>query len=40
MILPAVVDDDTAVNKPGMNPDADTNVNIDPSTVLAVKLPT
>ena len=40
IILAAVEDADTAVTKPGINPDADTNVNIEPSTVLTVKLPT
>jgi hypothetical protein len=39
MIAPAVVDDDTAVNIPGINPDADTNVNTEPSIVCATKLP-
>ena len=40
MILAAVEDADTAVTKPGINPDADTNVNTEPSTVLTVKFPT
>jgi len=40
MMLAAVEEADTAVTKPGINPDADTNVNTEPSTVLTVKLPT
>jgi hypothetical protein len=40
MIEAAVDDDDTAVTIPGMKPDADTNVNTEPSTVLTTKLPT
>jgi hypothetical protein len=39
MILPAVEDEETADIKPGINPDADTNVNTEPSTVLTVRLP-
>ena len=36
----AVVDADTAVNIPGINPLADTKVSIEPSTVLATNVPT
>jgi hypothetical protein len=39
-MLAAVVEELTAVIKPGMNPDADTNVNTEPSIVLTVILPT
>lgn len=35
----AVEELDTPENNPGINPDADVNVNIDPSIVVAVKLP-
>ena len=40
IMLPAVEDAETAAIKPGINPDADTNVNTEPSTVLTTKLPT
>jgi hypothetical protein len=40
IILAAVEDADTAVIKPGINPDADAKVNIEPSMVLTTKLPT
>jgi len=40
IMLAAVVEELTAAIKPGMNPDADTNVNTEPSTVLTVTLPT
>ena len=39
MTANAVEDDDTAVKIPGINPDAEANVNTLPSTVLATKLP-
>jgi hypothetical protein len=39
IIAPAVVDDETDVNIPGMKPDADTNVNTEPSIVCATRLP-
>jgi hypothetical protein len=35
----AVEDADTAVNIPGINPDADTNVNTELSQVLATNVP-
>ena len=35
----AVEDADTAVKIPGIKPDADTNVNVVPSTVFAVTSP-
>jgi hypothetical protein len=40
IMLAAVVEELTADIKPGMNPDADTNVNTEPSMVLTVTLPT
>ena len=38
-MLDSGVEELTAAIKPGMNPDADTNVNIEPSIVLTVTLP-
>jgi hypothetical protein len=38
-MLVAVVEPDTLVNKPGINPDALTNVNTDPSIVVATNVP-
>jgi len=40
MILPAVVELETEVNKPGTNPDADTNVSTEPSMVVPTNVPT
>ena len=40
MIPNAVEELDTAENNPGTYPEADMNVNLDPSIVVTVKLPT
>jgi hypothetical protein len=40
IILAQVDEADTAVKIPGINPDADTNDNTEPSTVLATNVPT
>lgn len=39
MILAAVDEPEILVNKPGINPDADTNDNTEPSTVVATNVP-
>ncbi len=39
MILPANDEADTAVIIPGIKPDADANVNTEPSTVLTTNVP-